>query len=77
MVAMTGLDDTMAAAREANGDAAQRFIEFSDQPAWSIVDLVEESEGLDPEAAQAIFDRSSTRADSRQRGVRPCDISPH
>jgi hypothetical protein len=50
-----------------NGDASQRFVEFTDQPAWSIVDMIEETEGLDPEAAQAVFDRYFNGVDGRGR----------
>jgi hypothetical protein len=50
-----------------NGDASQRFIEFTDQPAWSIVDLIEETEGLDPQDAQAIYDRYFDGVDGRGR----------
>jgi hypothetical protein len=50
-----------------NGEASQRFIEFTDQPEWSIVDMVEETEGLDPVAAQAIFDRYFEGVDGRGR----------
>jgi hypothetical protein len=50
-----------------NGDASQRFIEFTDQPAWSMVDMIEEAEGLDQMAAQAIFDRYFNEVDGRGR----------
>lgn len=50
-----------------NGDATQRFVEFSDQPDWSIVDLIEETEGLEPPAAQAVFDRYFGEVDGRGR----------
>jgi hypothetical protein len=50
-----------------NGDASQRFVEFTDQPAWSIVDMIEETEGLDPEAAQGVFDRYFNGVDGRGR----------
>jgi hypothetical protein len=50
-----------------NGEASQRFIEFTDQPGWSIVDMVEESEGLDPEAARVVFDRYFNGIDGRGR----------
>jgi len=50
-----------------NGRTSQRFIEFTDQPAWSIVDVVEETDGLEPEAAQAIFDRYFEGVDGRGR----------
>jgi hypothetical protein len=50
-----------------NGDASQRFIEFTDQPTWSLVDMIEETEGLDPEAAQQIFDRYFAGGDGRGR----------
>jgi hypothetical protein len=50
-----------------NGDATQRFVEFTDQPDWSIVDLVDETEGLDPQAAEAILDRYFGEADGRGR----------
>jgi len=50
-----------------NGDASQRFIEFTDQPAWSIVDLIEETEGLDPAATQAVYDSYFDDVDGRGR----------
>ena len=50
-----------------NGDAAQRFVEFTDRPAWSIVDMVEETEGLAPAAAQAVFERYLDGVDGRGR----------
>jgi hypothetical protein len=50
-----------------NGDATQRFVEFTDQPAWSVVDLVEETEDLDPAAAQAVYDRYVDEVDGRGR----------
>lgn len=49
------------------GETSQRFIEFTDQPAWSIVDMIEETEGLDAEAAQAIVDRYFDGVDGRGR----------
>jgi hypothetical protein len=48
-----------------NGEASQRFVEFTDQPAWSLVDMIEETEGLDPEAAQAVFERYFDEVDGR------------
>jgi hypothetical protein len=50
-----------------NGDVSQKFIEFTDRPAWSIVNVIEETEGLDPVAAQAIFDRHFDEVDGRGR----------
>jgi hypothetical protein len=50
-----------------NGDVSQKFIEFTDRPAWSIVNMIEETEGLDPVAAQAIFDRHFDEVDGRGR----------
>src|SRR4051794_3161192 len=50
-----------------NGDASQRFVEFTDQPDWSIVDMIQETEGLAPEAAQEVFDRYFDGVDGRGR----------
>ena len=50
-----------------NGDASQRFVEFMDQPEWSIVDMIQETEGLAPEAAQEVFDRYFDGVDGRGR----------
>lgn len=50
-----------------NGDASQRFVEFTDQPAWSVVDMIEETEWLDPESAKAVLERYSDGVDGRER----------
>ncbi len=39
------------------GSTVQRWLEFSDLPDWSLVDMVEEMDGLDDEAARAVQDR--------------------
>jgi hypothetical protein len=50
-----------------NGGASQKFVEFADQPEWSVADLIEETEGLEPPAAQALIDRHFGEADGRGR----------
>jgi hypothetical protein len=50
-----------------NGARSQKFVEFSDQPAWSIVDLVNETAGLDAAAAQVVQDRYFGEADGGRR----------
>jgi hypothetical protein len=39
------------------GGRTEKFLEFSDQPEWSLVDLVNEVEGLEGDAAAAVQDR--------------------
>jgi hypothetical protein len=39
------------------GGSTSRWFEFSDLPTWSLVDMMEELEGLAPEAAGAVQDR--------------------
>lgn len=61
------------------GDVATKFLEFSDQPAWSLVDMIEEAEGLGGAAAQAVFDRYLGEVGglgrSRMRLAREDDVS--
>jgi hypothetical protein len=39
------------------GSVVQRFLELSDVPDWSLVDMIEEMEGLDQDAARAVQER--------------------
>ena len=39
------------------GGRTEKFLEFSDRPEWSLVDLVNEVEGLEGDAAAAVQDR--------------------
>jgi hypothetical protein len=39
------------------GSVVQRWLEFSDLPDWSLVDMIEELEGLDDDAAQEVQER--------------------
>jgi hypothetical protein len=50
-----------------NGDASERFIEFTDQPGWSLVDMVEETQGLDATAVEEVYERYFDGADGRGR----------
>jgi len=64
-------------AQDAGGST--KFLEFSDQPEWSIADLVEEIEGLDPEEAAQVqhryIDREHGVGRSRMRLAREADGS--
>jgi hypothetical protein len=64
-------------AQDARG--SRKFLEFSDQPEWSIADLVEEIEGLDPEEAarvqQGYFQSENGLGRSRMRLAREEDGS--
>ena len=55
--------------------ASEKFLEFSDQPEWSFVDLAEEPDGLDEEAARAVRERYPGRGRSRMRLAREPDGS--
>jgi hypothetical protein len=61
------------------GSVVQRFLEFSDVPDWSLVDMVEEIEGLDDEAAREVQERYAARGSglgaSRMRLARDADGS--
>jgi hypothetical protein len=59
-----------------NGEASQRFVEFTDQPDWSIVDMIEETEELEPVAAQAVVDRYVGEGRDRLRFIVPADGDP-
>lgn len=39
------------------GGRTEKFLEFSDQPEWSLADMIDELEGLDADAAAAVQDR--------------------
>jgi hypothetical protein len=39
------------------GSVVQRWLEFADLPDWSLADMIEEIEGLDDAAAQAVQER--------------------
>ncbi|HET7430725.1 MAG TPA: hypothetical protein VFJ89_04395 [Nocardioides sp.] len=41
-----------------DASGSRKFLEFSDQPDWSIADLIEEIEGLDPEEAARVQERN-------------------
>jgi hypothetical protein len=60
-----------------DGQASERFVEFVDRPAWSIVDLVEELEGLGADEARAVSARYAARGggSSRMRLAREEDGS--
>jgi hypothetical protein len=58
-----------------NGDASQKFVEFTDQPAWSIVDKVEGAEGRDAAALESYLDEVDGRGRSRMRLAREEDGS--
>lgn len=49
------------------GDVATKFLEFSDQPAWSLVDMVGETEGLGDEETRAVYERYFGDVDGRGR----------
>ncbi|WP_340541086.1 hypothetical protein [Nocardioides sp. GXZ039] len=49
------------------GGASQKFLEFADQPAWSIADLVAETDGQDEEGRRQVHDRYFGDADGRGR----------
>jgi hypothetical protein len=49
------------------GRQTTKFLEFSDQPEWSLVDMVEELEGLDDDAAREVQERYFGRTDGLGR----------
>ncbi|HEY3530091.1 MAG TPA: hypothetical protein VGK78_13175 [Nocardioides sp.] len=61
------------------GSVVQRWLEFADLPDWSLVDMIEEMEGLDDEAAQEVQERHlaghSGLGASRMRLARESDGS--
>jgi hypothetical protein len=62
-----------------NGSRIEKFLEFADQPEWSIADLVDETEGLDSTEAETVARRYFGDADgggiSRMRLARDQDAS--
>jgi len=49
------------------GGRTEKFLEFSDQPEWSLVDMVDELEGLDAGAAAAVEERYFGQVDGLGR----------
>ncbi|HET7070667.1 MAG TPA: hypothetical protein VFI40_07570 [Nocardioides sp.] len=49
------------------GGQTEKFLEFSDQPEWSLADLLEELDGVDPVTAAAIQERYFGQADGLGR----------
>lgn len=49
------------------GHQTMKFLEFSDQPEWSLVELIEELEGLDGDAAQEVQERYFGQVDGLGR----------
>jgi hypothetical protein len=62
-----------------DGNGSRKYLEFSDQPAWSLGDLIEEIEGLGAEEAARVQESYFARADgvgrSRMRLAREEDGS--
>lgn len=49
------------------GHQTTKFLEFSDQPDWSLVDMIEELEGLEGDAARAVQERYFGQVDGLGR----------
>ncbi|HET8663048.1 MAG TPA: hypothetical protein VFM08_01925 [Nocardioides sp.] len=49
------------------GTRTEKFLEFSDQPEWSLVDMIGELEGLDTDAAAAVEERYFGQVDGLGR----------
>jgi hypothetical protein len=49
------------------GDVVTKYLEFSDQPAWSLVDLIDETEGLGAEETRTVYERYFGAVDGRGR----------
>jgi hypothetical protein len=51
------------------GSVVQRFLELSDVPDWSLVDMIEEMDGLDEDAARAVQERYAASASGSGSGL--------